>query len=92
MQGPSNSYYGPNSADGITIFRSTPQDYIAGAVTKNNGQSYKVGVSHVTQTRENGPATIIIINGGINMPKDILLGSTPDTRTIVLKGNDSYEI
>ena len=72
------------------LFRSgSPEDYIPRAVTKNNGQSYQVGVSQVTQTWYNGPATITIINGGITLPKDILLGSTPDTRTVVIKGGTS---
>jgi len=84
-----SSYFGANPSDGYTIFSGSPEDYIPRAVTKNNGQSYQVGVSQVTQTWYNGPATITIINGGITLPKDILLGSTPDTRTVVIKGGTS---
>ena len=87
-----SSSFGANPSDGYTIFRGAPEDYVPRAVTKNNGQSYQVGVSQVTQTWYNGPATITIINGGITLPKDILLGSTPDTRTVVIKGGGSYEI
>ena len=86
------SYFGANPSDGYTIFRGAPEDYVPRAVTKNNGQSYQVGVSQVTQTWYNGPTTITIINGGIALPKDILLGSIPDTRTVVIKGSNSYEI
>ena len=32
------------------------------------------------------------INGGITLPKDILLGSTLDTRTVVVRGGNSYRI
>ena len=84
-----SSFFGANPSDGYTIFSGSPEDYVPRAVTKNNGQSYQVGVSQVTQTWYNGPATITIINGGITLPKDILLGSTPDTRTVVIKGGTS---
>ena len=87
-----SSFFGANPSDGYTIFGGAPEDYVPRAVTKNNGQSYQVGVSQVTQTWYNGPATITIINGGITLPKDILLGSTRDTRTVVLKGGNGYEI
>ncbi len=33
-----------------------------------------------------------IINGGITLPKDMLLGSTIDTRTVVIRGGNSYRI
>jgi len=87
-----SSFFGANPSDGYTIFSGSPEDYIPRAVTKNNGQSYQVGVTQVTQTWYNGPATITIINGGITLPRDILLGSTYDTRTVVIKGKDSYQI
>jgi len=87
-----SSSFGANPSDGYTIFSGSPEDYVPRAVTKNNGQSYQVGVSQVTQTWYNGPASITIINGGIALPKDILLGSTPDTRTVVIKGGNGYEI
>ena len=74
-----SSFFGANPSDGYTIFSGAPEDYIARAVIKNNGQSYQVGVAQVTQTWYNGPTTITIVNGGITLPKDILLGSTPDT-------------
>ena len=86
------SFFDTDPAEGMTIFRSNPEDYIPRAVSQNNGQSYKAGVTQVTQTWYNGPATITIINGGITLPKDILLGSTYDTRTVVIKGGNSYEI
>lgn len=86
------SFFDTNPADGMTIFRSNPEDYIPRAVTKNNGQSYQVGVAQVTQTWYNGPASLTIVNGGITLPKDILLGSTQDTRIVVIKGSNSYQI
>ena len=87
-----SSFFGADHKDGYTIFGGNTEDYIPRAVSQNNGQSYKVGVTQVTQTWYNGPATITIINGGITLPKDILLGSTYDTRTVVIKGSNSYEI
>ena len=87
-----SSSFGANPSDGYTIFGGAPEDYVPRAVTKNNGQSYQVGVSQVTQTWYNGPTTITIINGGITLPKGILLGSTYDTRTVVIKGGNGYEI
>ena len=87
-----SSFFGANPSDGYTIFSGSPEDYVPRAVTKNNGQSYQVGVSQVTQTWYNGPVTITIINGGSRLPQDILLGSTPDTRTVVIKGGNGYEI
>jgi len=87
-----SSSFGANPSDGYTIFSGSPEDYVPRAVSQNNGQSYQVGVSQVTQIWYNGPASITIINGGILLPKDILLGSTRDTRTVVLKGGNGYEI
>jgi len=87
-----SSSLGANPSDGYTIFSGAPEDYIPRAVTKNNGQSYQVGVSQVTQTWYDGPATITIVNGGTTLPKDILLGSTPDTRTVLIKGGTGNQI
>ena len=87
-----SSSLGANPSDGYTIFSGAPEDYIPRSVTKNNGQSYQVGVSQVTQTWYDGPATITIVNGGTTLPKDILLGSTPDTRTVLIKGGTGNQI
>jgi hypothetical protein len=75
ITGVSNSF-GANPSDGYTIFSGAPEDYITRAVVQNNGQSYQVGVSQVTQTWYNGPTTITIVNGGITLPKNIIPGST----------------
>jgi hypothetical protein len=34
---------------------------------------------------------LTIINGGITLPKDILLGSTFDTRPVVVHVDENYE-
>jgi hypothetical protein len=79
-----SSFFGANPSGGYTIFSGSPEDYIARAVSQNNGQSYQVGVGQVTQTWYNGPLTVTIVNGGITLPKDILLGSTYDSRTVIV--------
>ena len=95
-----SSFFGANPSDGYTIFHGTPEDYAVRAVSRPDRPGYAIGTaqavpagaSQAVQTWYSGPGSITIVNGGITLPKDILLGSTSDTRTVVIKSNDSYGI
>jgi|GEM_PF-161922 len=93
-----SSFFGANPSGGYTIFSGAPGDYVARAAngqtrySTGEAQAAPAGATQESLTWYNGPLTLTIVNGGITLPKDILLGSTYDTRTVVIKGSDSYQI